>query len=363
MSETSIVDSIFQILIMLVWILVIFKGQTIQYYSLKAKVIQSLVYLKFMRNKVKTKTLQIFREAGNNDLLLENKLETLIDHRIIQPTDLDPAGIVDKMSHIMDTRNEHFTKEVTALLPKISPAERMNYDCLLQVAFAINFLYKMVRHYYLSAEKTKNFYLILQLNMILPQIVGMVKSYAAAFEAFHLGQPIGDSIGPFVLFKLMTGRRKTKIEKNTVYAKGRMKKRTIHMIKAEGPGGNTGCLDKAVEKVLLKDKNIKAIITIDAGLKMQGEKTGKVEEGIGVAIGGWGVEKFNIEKLSSKYKIPMYCLIIKQSYEEAIGPLKDQVIVKIDEVLARLRKYILTKAKENESILIVGVGNTIGVAQ
>ena len=47
---------------------------------------------------------------------------------------------------------------------------------------------------------------------------------------------------------------------------------------------------------------------IDAALKLEGEKTGDIAEGIGVAIGGIGVEKFRIEAQTVKAGVPMYAV-------------------------------------------------------
>lgn len=356
-------NQLIQIGVMFFWIFFMFKAQAIQYYTMKSQVEKHLIYLRFLRNQGKMKVLKAFREEGNEDLDLPLKLEVLLEHRLLMPSSLDPAGVVDRIGHIVDVRDQHFESEIKKLLPKLPRAQRMNMDNVLQIGYGLSYLYKIVRHFYLTAEKTKNFYLILQLNMILPEIVGYAKAYAEAFQAFRLGQPIGDGIGPQIVSSLMKGKKVERIVKDMSYASKTYKGRKVHLLKAEGPGGTVGNLDKGVEAVLKKDKNIKAIITIDAGLKMQGEPTGYIEEGIGVAIGGIGVERFNIEKIATREKIPVYCILVKQEYVDAISPMKDDILNASEEVQQRIVEYIEDKAEKGESVLVVGVGNTIGVGQ
>ncbi len=75
------------------------------------------------------------------------------------------------------------------------------------------------------------------------------------------------------------------------------KNRKVVLLKAEGPKGSLGELDDALIKMLDGEhSDTKAIIMIDAALKLEGEKTGDVAEGVGAAIGGYGVEKFKIEE-------------------------------------------------------------------
>ena len=52
------------------------------------------------------------------------------------------------------------------------------------------------------------------------------------------------------------------------------------------------------------------IITIDAALKLEGEDTGEVAEGIGAAIGGPGIERYKINliddlEFSSRARWPL----------------------------------------------------------
>ena len=60
-----------------------------------------------------------------------------------------------------------------------------------------------------------------------------------------------------------------------------------------------------VEGSTITEKKIAKIITIDAAAKLEGERTGTIAEGVGVALGGIGVDRTYIENVAVKRKIPL----------------------------------------------------------
>jgi len=104
------------------------------------------------------------------------------------------------------------------------------------------------------------------------------------------------------------------------------------------------------------------VIMIDAALKFEGEKTGEISEGVGAAIGGIGTERFKIEEEIKKYKIPVYAIIVKESIQEAVLPMKKEIAEAVDNVIARVKELILEETKEGDTIILAGIGNTIGIA-
>ena len=71
--------------------------------------------------------------------------------------------------------------------------------------------------------------------------------------------------------------------------------RNIFIVRAKGPGARIGKIGRIVTSIL-EENDIKRLITVDAAQKLEGEETGSVAEGIGVVIGGIGVEKWIIEE-------------------------------------------------------------------
>ena len=50
----------------------------------------------------------------------------------------------------------------------------------------------------------------------------------------------------------------------------------------------------SVAKLIEEHNEVSLIVMVDAGLKLEGEDSGYVVDGVGAAIGGVGVEKFKI---------------------------------------------------------------------
>ena len=139
--------------------------------------------------------------------------------------------------------------------------------------------------------------------------------------------------------------------------------RRVIALKAEGPGGNVGKPGDAIRQIL-EENNGKAsmIIMVDAALKLEGEKTGEVTEGIGAAIGGIGTERYKIEEEATKFGIPVYAIVIKQSILEAVTTMKKEIADAAEPVMESIKRLILEHTKEGELIIVAGIGNTAGIA-
>jgi hypothetical protein len=135
-------------------------------------------------------------------------------------------------------------------------------------------------------------------------------------------------------------------------------------VKARGPGGNVGKPGDAVKELIEENKGkIGSVIMIDAGLKLEGEKVGEVAEGIGAAVGGPGVDQYKIEDSLVKYKIPVNAVIVREDIADAVSPMRKEIADSVDSVIERVKSVVLERTKEGDKIIIVGVGNTIGVGQ
>ncbi len=235
----------------------------------------------------------------------------------------------------------------------------------MEVARAVNFIYRVVRHYYLIGKKTANYVLALQLQMQLPQIIEIAEAYRSASFAFLNGQPIGDGVGVLVAAKFARESKlisSSEVVKDTSVSLAEFEGRKVYIVRATGPGGTVGKPGDAVLKVI-NDSNekIDLIITVDAALKLEGEETGKVVEGVGVAIGGPGVDKFKIETIAKEKNIPLYAIVIYQSITEAITPLKESIVKSAETALTRVKQLIKEKAPERGVVILAGIGNTIGI--
>jgi hypothetical protein len=261
-------------------------------------------------------------------------------------------------------RDSKFKYDVKRIAPAAEDAQINNLENLVEGALALNMIYRIVRHFYLMGKRTSSFYIILQLQMILPLVMQEAEALVGACKAFSQGQPIGDGIGPLIVSSLMKDKEKRKLEKDMVASETSLEGRKLFLLKAEGPGGNVGKPGEAIRRLIEEnDGKISMIVMIDAALKFEGEKSGEIGEGIGAAIGGIGTERFKIEEEAQKFKIPVYAMIIKESIQEAILPMKKSIAESAEKTITRVKNLIIEQSKEGDTIIIAGIGNTIGVGQ
>lgn len=349
----------------IVWVIVImtflFYGNRIQVYLSLRKVGGSLKTLEKMRNDTKAKINSEFAKYGGDPIEVKAETDRLLSSIMIEPVSMDPSGIVYKLEHLLKTYEDYFKSKVAKLTPKAEKVVRQNLSNIVEIGISLDFLYRYVRHLYSSAKKYNDLFAVVQLQMTLPILMDSAEAYYSATEAFVNGEPIGDSFGPMVAASLIKDAKQQLISEETVYSEVNYEGRKLLVVKAEGPGGTVGRPGEAVEKLLQSNPDTSLVITVDAALKLEGEKSGEVAEGVGAAIGGPGVDRYRIEGIASKYKIPMYAIVVKMSEKEAITKMKNEIKSQVDEVLRRIRRLLYEKTQPDAKVLIAGIGNTIGV--
>jgi hypothetical protein len=112
-----------------------------------------------------------------------------------------------------------------------------------------------------------------------------------------------------------------------------------------------------------KEGRISMVILIDAAQKLEGEKPGEVIEGVGVAIGGPGVDKYKVEEITTKYKVPINAVLIKEGIEDVVATMRKEIFDGAEEAIERVKRLIRENTKEGDSVIIAGVGNTMGIGQ
>jgi hypothetical protein len=341
-----------------------FFGQQIQSRIAILQLDGAVRKLEFIKNEAKGLALRTIKDIGKSEEDPTPALTGLLEQFFINPVDLDPAGIVSKLDHLLDVRDLKFKDDVKKLAPAATDAQVNNLENLVEASWALNLLFKVVRHYYLLGKKTSSFYVILQLQMLLPLIMQDAEAYSGAAKAFAKGQPVGDGAGALVASRLMRDHEKREVEKDVMVAETAIEGRRVIALKAKGPGGNVGKPGDAIRTVIDENAgNVAMIVMVDAALKFEGEKTGEISEGIGAAIGGVGTERFKIEAEATKHKIPVYAIIIKESIQDAITPMKKEIAEAADGVVQRIKNLIQERTKEGELIIVAGIGNTVGISQ
>jgi hypothetical protein len=290
---------------------------------------------------------------------LRESINNFLEFFIVTPVSLDPYGIVKKFEHLINLQEKRFKYFVSRIAPNLDSETRANVMMGLSAAISQNQIAKIVRHYVEIIRKTRNLQLAMILQMQVPLIERLAKALFRGTEALTNGWPIGDCIGSLVAADLIEKEKTKEIEKDTLLVRKKIKGRDVYIIKAKGPGSRLGKIGKAVEKIVKKEK-IAKIITIDAAAKLEGEKTGKIAEGVGVAIGGIGVDRAFIENVAVQKDIPLDSIVIKMSQEEAIMPMKEDVLKSVQKVV-NLVKENVSKTKGKGKIIVVGVGNSCGI--
>ncbi|MCY4489974.1 MAG: DUF1512 domain-containing protein [Thaumarchaeota archaeon] len=353
-------------LMMLVWIIPIiifvFYGQRIQLQITSGEIKKGIKKLAAYRVEARDELIEYIKKTANPKNDPTKKIDKFLDYFTIMPVDVDPNGVMDKIRHMVRSREDYSRQHIKSLLPETTELELTKIHTLLEIATTLQMLHKIVNHLFLTAKKQNNYPLILPLQMLLPFVMEEAEAMKKAILAFKLGQPIGDGIGPMVVGKMMTSVKKETISFQTILGTTEFEGRKIFLLKAEGPGSSVGRPGDAIKAILEKDI-IDAIIMIDAALKMEGEDSATISQGFGAAIGGIGTERFQIEEAATKNNIPIFSIVIKQSIKEAITLMSRDIAFQAEDVRTQIYEMIQDNTKPGQTVLIVGVGNTIGVPQ
>ena len=371
-SDLDILDEFFGMgddsnpLMMLIWILPIilfvFYGQRIQLIITSGDIKKKLGQLEQFRNDSRSELIEYIKKdlAVKDDVT--QKLDRIFDYFTIMPIDIDPNGIIPKIHRLIRSREDTTRKQIQSLLSEIDTMEITKIQNLLEIVTYLQLLHRIVRHLFLTAKKQNNYPLILPLQMMLPFIMEQAEALKDAIPAFKLGQPIGDGIGPLVVGEMMLDTKKQKVEFETVYSESKFEGRKLILLKAEGPFATVGRPAEATEFLVEKYKP-DIVVMVDAALKLEGEDSGTVSQGFGAAIGGIGTDRFKIEELATKFDIPIFSVVVKQSVKEAITLMKKEIANQTENIKSQVHEMITDNTANGQTVLVIGVGNTLGVSQ
>ena len=306
----------------------------------------------------RTEADDMFRNKFSSDLsdAQQDKLESMKNIKFSQPSSIDPAGMVDKLEHVLDTSEDKFKRFVRNNADTEDDEELADLNMAFKGVMGTHQIYKVVRHFRKLIKGTKNIQLVGIVRMMLPVYEELAESQKDATRAFLDGAPIGDSIGPLVAAKMIESEPE-EVSENIVQSKEEIEEQEVHIVKSSGPGARLGKYGDAID-TLAEENELEAIITVDAALKLEGEETGQVAEGVGVMMGGPGVEKTKIEEAASEHDIPLEGVVVKQNAPEASKAMKKEIF---DSYKDARDKAIELASQYDGEVAIVGVGNTCGV--
>ena len=351
---------------MLIWflpiILFVFYGQRIQLIITSREIKKKMSELEQFRNDSRNELINYIKQKLSPNGDPTEKLDRFFDYFTIMPVDIDPNGIIPKIHHLVRSREDTTRKQVKSMFSEINTLEITKVQNLLEIVTTLQLLHKIVRHLFLTAKKQNNYPLILPLQMMLPFIMEQAKALKDAIPAFKQVQPIGDGIGPLVVGEMMLGTKKQKAEFETVYSESEFNGRKLILLKAEGPYATVGRPGEATESLVEKFKP-NVMIMIDAALKLEGEDTGSIAQGFGAAIGGIGIDRFKIEAVATKYDIPIFAIVVRQSVKDAITLMKKEISDQTENIKRQVYEMITDNSDPSQTVFVIGVGNTLGVAQ
>ena len=370
-QQTDPLGIILNLMFFLLIFVSMFYGQRIQAWKAAKEIQTGLEKLKTWNEDCKVILLNKFKkfaEKTETDKDLSIKLENFMTFVTIIPVMLDPYNIIPKIDQVIDVRDYRFKEEVAMLAPNADDVTKQSLENLLEAAMAVDFIYRLIKHYLILGKKSKSMILLMQISMQMSLILAIAKSFYYASKAFAEGSPIGDALGPMVVGSFVrdisnNGDVKAQdITKDTIMQEVNFEDRTIFVVRAKGPGGTVGKPGKAIKSLVEEHGDtISRIIMIDAGLKLTGEKTGSIAFGVGAAIGGIGVEKYFIEDSTTKKAIPIDALICKQSLEDAITTMKRPITQSVPLLVERIKMAIRKRTEKGSKVIVAGIGNTIGI--
>lgn len=337
--------------------------QRMYIYFASREIENSLAKIEKSLNTAKSKTKQLLEKQGASNP--EELTKRFADMFTIDPVSVEPTDIISRMRLLIRTSEDRIKGIIMTTLPNVDPVTRSKIEVSAEIINALNTLYKVIRHYLLLGKKLNSYFILLQLQSVVPILVKMVEAYEKAQDTFIQGVPVGDSLGPLVASRfLMLIPEKWSPSREVIAGETLFEGRKLIVVKAEGPMATVGTPGEAVEKIVEKENGkVARIITVDAAAKLEGETTGEIAEGTGVAMGDPGPEKIAIERVAVKYNIPIDAVIVKMSMEEAITSMPQEVYEAADKVVELVKKLILERTKPGDTVVLIGVGNTVGVAQ
>ena len=357
-------ESEMDLLLLIVWIIpiIIFVafGQQIQLYMTSIELKKKIKKIKMLEKQSHSELLDFINTYDNDDIKYK-KIEQMIDYFTIFPTDIDPIGIMNKIKHIIRNRDQQTNSTLHRIFPDCDKLTITKFQTLLEIVTTIRSFHKTATHIFLTAKKHHNYPLILPLQLTLPFIMEETMALKDSIWPIKNGKPLGDGIGPLVINNMIKNiSSKHDDIDQTIWCTSFYKERKLYFVKAQGPYPIVGKLGDAIELLVSKyEQNL--IILIDAALKLEGEKSASVFCGFGVAMGGIGIDKFQIEEIATKHKIPVFSIIVKQSIKDSLTTMTNEISEQVNYIKSIIYNVIEENVSSNKSVLLVGVGNTSGI--
>ncbi|MFB6213861.1 MAG: DUF1512 family protein [Candidatus Nanohaloarchaea archaeon] len=346
--------AIIQTLISLLFLGMIFFFPRIMMWQVDRKLKSLLVDLDTYRNDAEMMFLK--KLDPHQSKAFQRKFESMKDFKFSQPTGLDPAGMVQRLENVLDASEDKFERFVRDNTETEDEEELADLNMAFKGVMGTHQVYKVMRHFRQLISKTKTFQLIGIVQMMMPIYEEIAEAQRDATRAFVDQAPIGDAIGPLVAAKMISSEPE-EIAEDIIHSEEELDGQEVHILKSKGPGARLGKYGDAID-TLAEENDLEAIVTVDAAAKFEGEETGTVSEGVGVMMGGPGVEKRKIEDAATEHDVPLEGIVVKQSPAEASKPMKKAIYEAWNPAVEKAEK--ITEEFDGP-VAVIGVGNSCGV--
>ena len=117
LQQDSEIGMILNTLFSLAFIVYLFYAQKIQGMTMLRQIEASLRKIKGYRDKGKETAIDAIKHYGKPEKDPTPQVERFIDHFMIEPVSMDPAGVVQKLGSILNVREFTFKREVEQMAP------------------------------------------------------------------------------------------------------------------------------------------------------------------------------------------------------------------------------------------------------
>ena len=149
-------------IMMLIWILpiiiFIFYGQRIQLWVTSGEIKKAIKKLDSYSVYSKDELLKFVKNNHNSKNNFSEKIDQFLDYFTIMPVEMDPNGIVDKVHHIVRSRDDYTRLHLQSIFPDVDSQTMSKIQTLLEISTSLRLIHKIINHMFLTAKKQNNYW-------------------------------------------------------------------------------------------------------------------------------------------------------------------------------------------------------------
>ncbi|MHA1521837.1 MAG: DUF1512 family protein [Promethearchaeota archaeon] len=381
MTNFDQILSLISSILLVILIFYLLFGQNWQIWRATRQIKQALKDLEKWRNYGVKQLIQIISPLSSESITeqeIKEFISEMLEFFVIAPSEID-SNIYQKTKSLLSQRKKRYFELLRTFLQKIREPELLQIVALLLTTTEIDLILKNVQHNLTIGKKTNGYWFILQTASDISKNMLKAQTYRIALDTLTLNKPIGDSIGPLAVKEFVSrvnpefdfeSENFLVIDNQFYCQKIEFEERILYCLRAKGPEIRTGNPGKVIsyvlESIIPKKSLVKMIITIDAYSKLEIEKSGTIAQGLGVVVGSektQNLDKYEIETIAinQEPKIKLEAIICREALEEAMLPMSDEIKNSIPRIIRILKQMIRSQTKSKEIIIIMGIGNSIGI--